>query len=234
VAADPAAPCVLAFRFAPGAPPGLALHVNAVPVPMEVGSAAGGEWLATATLSPAVLRLGAPSRWDLVAAEGTPVLLGLSVAPMAGTALPAQDNPVAAVVARAEPLAEGRRIRWDLSNGIGPEEGPFEDLGIPAGVRWVVARSARLAVECSAGGAARLALRYRSLLPRQGLRVVVNGALALEREAPGGGLREALDLVLALTLRAGLNEVSLDFTGAVREPGTGRELVLLVEHAALD
>jgi hypothetical protein len=202
---------------------------------MEVGSAAGGEWLATATLPPAVLRLGAPSRWDLVAAEGSaPVLLGLSVAPMAGTALPARDGPVAAAVAPAETLAEGRRIRWDLSNGIGPEEGPFEELGIPAGVRWVVARSARLAVESSAEGPARLALRYRSLLPRQGLRVGVNGAVAPEREAPGGGLREALDLVLDLTLRAGLNEVSLDFTGAVREPGTGRELVLLVEHAALD
>jgi glycosyltransferase involved in cell wall biosynthesis len=234
VAADPAVPCVLAFRFAPGAAPGLALHVNAVPVPIEIGSAAGGEWLATATLPPAVLRLGAPSRWDLVAGEGTPVLLGVSVAPMAGTALPAQDSPVAAAVAPAEPLAEGRRIRWDLSNGIGPEEGPFEELGIPAGVRWVVARSARLAMECSAGGPARLALRYRSLLPRQGLRVGVNGAVALERDAPGGGLREALDLVLDLTLRSGLNEVSLDFTGAVREPGTGRELVLLVEHAALD
>jgi hypothetical protein len=40
-------------------------------------------------------------------------------------------------------------------------------------------------------------------------------------------------LALDLTLRAGENTLALDFTGAVREPGTGRELVLLLEAAAI-
>ncbi|MBX9594035.1 MAG: hypothetical protein K2X46_06705, partial [Roseomonas sp.] len=131
------------------------------------------------------------------------------------------------------PPIEGRRIRWDLSSGIGPEEGPFDDLGIPRGVRWVVARSARLVVESGEAGPARLRLRYRSLLPKQGLRAALDEAPPVTLEAPGGGLRETHDLALDLTLRAGANTLVLDFTGAVREPGTGRELVLLVEDAAI-
>lgn len=239
VAADPATPCVLAFRFAaPGEPAmrGLALHVNAVPVPMEI-SAAGAEWLATATLPPALLRQGAPLAWDLVAAEGSaPVLRSVAAAPMAGTALPAEAVVPDAGTPHtsAAALPEGGRIRWDLSAGIGPQEGPFEDLGIPPGVRWVVARSACLVLESLAAGPARLRLRYRSLLPRQGMRAGVNGAAPLDLEATGSGLRDAHDLVLDITLRAGLNELALDFSGAVREPGTGRELVLLVEDAVLE
>jgi hypothetical protein len=134
----------------------------------------------------------------------------------------------------AAAVPEGRRIRWDLSAGIGPEEGPFPDLGIPRGVRWILARSARLALEAPAAGPARLVLRYRSLLPRQAVRAALNGDAEMALEAIGTGLREAHELVLEVALRAGVNELGLGFTGAVREPGTGRELVLLIESAALD
>ncbi|WP_198371013.1 hypothetical protein, partial [Roseomonas rosulenta] len=286
VASDPATPCVLAFCFAPAGIPvlrSLALHVNAVPVPMEI-SAAGEEWLATATLPPALLRQGAPAAWDLVAdaaAGEAPVLRRVSAAPMAGTAAPgagpaevrahadpteatAQDG-VTAVPARDDlaevaarigladapsregfadapsrdgigdaPSCDGACIRWDLSAGIGPQEGPFEDLGIAGGVRWVVARRACLVLEAAAEGPARLKLRYRSLLPRQALRAELNGGPETAIEATGTGLREAHELSLDVALRAGMNELALHFTGAVREPGTGRELVLLIEAATID
>ncbi len=234
--------CVLAFRFAAAsvaAMRALALHVNAVPVPLEV-SAEGPGWLATAVLPAALLRQGAPSAWDLLAAEGAgpaPVLRAVAAAPMAGTAVTeALGGPEAepsALVPAGDGPAEGRRIRWDLSSGIGPEEGPFVDLGVPGGVRWVVARRARLVIEAAEAGPARLQLRYRSLLPKQGLRAAVDGAAPVTLEAPGSGLRETHELALDLTLRAGENTLALDFTGAVREPGTGRELVLLLEAAAI-
>jgi hypothetical protein len=242
--AAPGGSCVLAFRFGAAgvaAMRGLALHVNAVPVPLDV-SAEGTGWLATATLPAALLRQGAPSAWDLVAAEGAgpaPVLRAVAAAPMAGTAVGgAPDGPAPEPdgVPPASPghgPAEVRRIRWDLSSGIGPEEGPFPDLGVPGGVRWVVARRARLVIEAAQAGPARLQLRYRSLLPRQGLRAVLDGAEAVTLEVAGSGLRETHDLSLDLALRAGENTLALDFTGAVREPGTGRELVLLLESAAI-
>jgi hypothetical protein len=97
----------------------------------------------------------------------------------------------------------------------------------------VVARRARLVIEAAEAGPARLQLRYRSLLPKQGLRAAVDGAAPVTLEAPGSGLRETHELALDLTLRAGENTLALDFTGAVREPGTGRELVLLLEAAAI-
>lgn len=256
VTADPAAPCVLAFRFGPAAVPalrGLVLYVNAVPVPMQT-SAAGAEWLATATLPPALLRQGEPAAWDLVAdqdAGAAPVLRGVAAAPMAGTSVRdaeavtsgdeaqhlsapdgEQDAPAHGSLDDT-PARDGTRIRWDLSAGIGPQEGPLDELGIPGGVRWVVARRACLVLEAAEEGPARLQLRYRSLLPRQGLRAALNGDAETVLEATGTGLREAHGLVLDLALRAGVNELALHFTGAVREPGTGRELVLLIEDAAI-
>ena len=248
--ADPATPCRLTFRFAAAGVPairGLALYVNAVPVPLEV-AAEGDGWRAVATVPPSVLRQGAPSAWDLVAGDAAgdaPILRGVAAEPMAGTALvgaPAPGTTAADILARAAnqaaavplaPLREGCRIRWDVSEGIGPEEGPFEELGVPQGVRWIVARSACLAIEAVVEGPARLVLRYRSLLPRQGLRAALNGGAETLRDAIGTGLREAHSLVLDLVLRAGMNELRLDFASAVREPGTGRELVLLVEAAEL-
>ncbi|CAH0231028.1 hypothetical protein [Roseomonas sp. CECT 9278] len=244
VVADAATPCVVALRFAAAQVPairGLAFYVNAVPVPLVV-SAEGKGWLATATLPPALLRQGTPLAWDLVggAADGpVPVLVAAGAAPMAGTAagvalsaaLP--PEPVTAAEPAAAPPGE-RRIRWDLCAGIGAEEGPFEELGIPAGVRWIVARSARLVVESPQDGPARLVLRYRSLLPSQEIGAALNGDAPVALAAAGSGLREAHVLAIDLVLRAGLNELRLDFSGAVREPGTGRELVMLVEDAALD
>ncbi len=249
----PGGACVIGFRFGPAAVAalrGMSLYVNAVPVPLEV-SAEGRGWLATATLPAALLRQGSPSSWDLVAAEGVgpaPLLRVAAAAPLAGTALaealgePPGDRPAdapdtapdEAPADAAPPPIEGRRIRWDLSSGIGPEEGPFDELGIPRGVRWVVARRARLVIESGEAGPARLRLRYRSLLPAQGLRATLDEAAPVTLEVPGSGLREAHALALDLALRAGANALALDFTGAVREPGTGRELVLLLEDVAIE
>jgi hypothetical protein len=308
VTAEAALPCVLAFRFDGGdeaALRGLLLLVNATPVSMEIG-AVGSDWLATATLPAALLRTGLPAAWDLLA-EATPgavpLLRGVSVAPMAGTALaeavgdaggpdaaedagvphgagptedlpcapsrddlgalsrddlgapsrddagapsrdagtpsrdagtpardagaPARDAPQAAV------LPDGPVVRWDLSSGVGPPEGPFADLGIPAGVRWIIAREARLVVEAPVPEAVQLRVRYRSLLPRQDLRATLNDAPVMAIAAVGKGLREPLDLAFDLTLRAGMNDLVLAFSGAVREPGSGRELVLLIEAIAI-
>ncbi|MBR0683441.1 hypothetical protein GXW74_23345 [Roseomonas eburnea] len=141
---------------------------------------------------------------------------------------PEGPQPVAEPAALVEP-----RIRWDLCAGIGPEEGPFPDLGLPAGVRWIVAREARLVVEAAAEGALPLTLGYRSLLPRQSIRVALNGGPEASLETTAAGLRESGEMVLDLALRPGANELRLGFAGAVREPGSGRELVLLIERIAL-
>ncbi len=250
VTGDPGHSCVLAFRFAGGevaALRGLRLFVNAVPVLLEIG-AEGGGWLATATLPAALLRQRAPAGWDLVAdpqAGEVPLLRDVTVAPMAGTALaeavidapaadpvPADMPPPPQDPVRDALLHDGPLVRWDLCAGIGPQEGPFEDLGIPPGVRWIVARRCTLVLEAPERTAGQLRLRYRSLLPRQDLRAVLNGGAATALAAVGRGLREPHELVLDVALAAGRNELALEFSGAVREPGSGRELVLLIEAAA--
>ncbi len=251
VAAGPDAPCVLAFRLRAASVPavrGLSLFVNAAPLRLTVSAEAGGTWLATTEVPANVLRReGTPGAWDLLRDTTipgeAPVLLSVSAAAMAGMfAMPASpeadDVPTAdasapedfAEAMPSEVAADGVRIRWDLSSGIGPEEGPFPDLGIPAGVRWVVARQARLVLEASAGLPGRLTLGYRSLLPRQGVRVAINGGPEALLEAGGAGLLERADLAFDLALRAGENEVLMGFAGAVKEPGSGRDLVLLIER----
>jgi hypothetical protein len=95
----------------------------------------------------------------------------------------------------------------------------------------VVARDARLVVEAEAAGPARLTLRYRCLVPRQGMRVMLEGGTPRLVEIEGAGLRQSGEIAVDLTLRAGANEVALAFSAGVREPGTGRELVLLLEEA---
>ncbi|BDG73644.1 hypothetical protein [Roseomonas fluvialis] len=303
VAAVAAQPCVLAFRFDAGdvaALRGLALLVNAVPVPMEVG-AVGAGWLATATLPAALLCQGMPAAWDLLAGAtdaAVPLLRAVSVAPMAGTALavsgalaaagessgallrdeagvlphgdlgapspvisgtPSRDVPgaptrdvssapsrdvssapsrdVSSAPSRDPPWGEvppdGPALRWDLCSGVGPPEGPFADLDIPAGVRWIVSRQSRLVVEAPATQVVQLRLRYRSLLPRQEMRAAVNGGPATTILAVGSGLREPQEAVLDVALEAGRNELALQFSGSVREPGSGRELVLLIEAIAI-
>jgi len=236
VAAEAGAPCVLAFRLRAevAAARGLALHVNGLPVPLAVSAEPGGTWLATAALPPAVLRLaGARGAWDLVS-DGTgeaPVLLSVAAAATAGTALAGEAPPEPAAPPAARPEGPGPWIRWDLSEGFGGEEGPFPDLDIPGRVRWVLAREARLVLEAAAAGPARLTIRHRGLLPRQAVRVALNDGAATTMEATGGGLKAAGELVLDLDLAAGANTLALGFAGAVREPGTRRELVLLVERA---
>jgi hypothetical protein len=171
------------------------------------------------------------------------VLLSVAAAGTAGTALPGEapadilppEAPAAAPPPPVAPRPEGPGpwIRWDLSEGFGAEEGPFPDLGIAGRVRWVLAREARLVLEAAEAGPVRLALRHRGLLPRQAVRVALNDGPPTTLEAAGGGLKVAGEMVLDLDLAAGPNALALGFSGAVREPGTGRELVLLIERADL-
>ncbi|MBR0674191.1 hypothetical protein, partial [Neoroseomonas soli] len=263
VLGDGDALCMLGFRLRAESVPairGIGLYVNAASLPLTVSAEPGGTWLATATLPAALLRRAGPvAAWDLVqdgaAAGEAPVLLAVAAAGMAGTLTldeppapepipPAEEGgaeasgdafmPETAAAPVDEPPYQGPpRIRWDLSAGIGPEEGPFPDLDLPGGVRWIVARDARLVVEAAEVATARLALAYRSLLPRQGARVAFNGGPEEALEISAGSLKETGEYAIDLDLRPGANELRLGFSGAVREPGSGRELVLLIESATL-
>jgi hypothetical protein len=235
-------PCVAAFRLrcAGGAtPPPVMLHVGGTAARLRLSPTAEGDWLGTAMLPPAVLRAGGDrAEWTLVTepGEGQAVtLVSAEATDLAGTTRPLASAEPAAAPPPPPPAAAlapgGTRLRWDLSQGIGPSEGPFPDLGVPAGVRWVVARDARLVVEAEAAGPARLTLRYRCLVPRQGMRVMLEGGTPRLVEIEGAGLRQSGEIAVDLTLRAGANEVALAFSAGVREPGTGRELVLLLEEA---
>lgn len=232
VAAEAGTPCRLAFRIAAATPAGvrgLSLFLGAVPVPLAVTSEPGGAWLATATLPAGLLRGGAVA-WDLVqdgitVGEEAPRVLSVVATAMAGTLGPPKV-PV--------PIQSGRTLlRWELCTGIGPEEGPMPDLGLDEGARWILGREACLALEAGAAGTVRLGLRYRSLLPRQSIRFSVNGGAEEVREAPARDIRDAREIAFDLPLREGRNEVRLGFAGVVREPGTGRELALLIERVTL-
>lgn len=233
---------MLAFRLrCAEAPPAIRLHLGAVQARLRVSPEAEGEWLGTMLIPPTLLRSeGDCAAWTLVAEDGPAVrLLSAEVQALAGTTRPARPGESLALppAPRARPAgpalqpADGPRLRWDLCEGVGPEEGPFPDLGVPAGVRWVVAPQAQLVVETDAPGPARLTLRYRCLLPRQKVRLTPEGGTPREMAIEGAGLREAREVALDLELRAGMNRLGLDFAGGVKEPGTGRELVLLVEQA---
>jgi hypothetical protein len=235
-------PCSVAFRLRadPPAPaPTVTLELGGAAARLHLTAESEGVWLGTAMLPPALLRAGgSQGAWELAceAVDGQAVtLLSAAASRLAGTTRPvaAPPEPAPPAPAPMPPAApvSGPRLRWDLSQGVGPMEGPFPDLDVPAEVRWVVAREARLAVEADAAGPARLNLRYRCLLPRQGMRVTLDGGTPTMVEIEGAGLRQSGEIVLDLMLRAGVNDVALAFSGGVREPGTGRELVLLLERA---
>lgn len=242
---EPDRACVLAFRLraaTAGPTPAVALRIAGARARLQLGLEADGLWLGTATAPAALLRAaGEPVSWELAAEEGTTaVLAGATASPLAGTTrpLPPLEAEPAAEAEGAAPAMDGGppgqvRLRWDLATGFGGAEGPFPELGLPAGVRWVVARAARLVVEAETEGAARLRLRHRCLAQRQVLRARLNGVPLIEATLPGGGLNQPGEVMLDLTLRAGANELALDFGAGVVEPGTGRELVLLVEQAEI-
>ncbi len=235
--------CVLSFRLRCEPPlpsPAVTLSLGGATARLHLSPHADSVWLGTATLPPALLRAaGEPARWSLaavLAAGQSATLLSADVATLAGTTRPLTDRDQAPSVEPAAPPAlpppNGPRLRWDLCQGLGGAEGPFEDLGVPADVRWIVARDARLVVETDAPGPVRLALRYRCLLPHQGLRVSAQDGSPRQIGIEGTGLTQSAEVVLDLMLRAGLNDVALAFTHGVPEPGTGRDLVLLLERAA--
>ncbi len=258
VATDRGAPCVLAFRFAPAPVAALravTLHVAGREVPLVLSAEADGAWLATAEL-PAALLAGAAERpWDLLAGVAQPGppprLLAASAAPLGGTPMsragheapaardaapaPVQDAPGNGEAPPAlDAAATEDGILWSLSEGFGEQEGPFPELGLPHGVRWVVSRRARLVMRRGGAGPARLRIAYRSLLLRQRVLVAADGSEARRFDLPGGRLQDRQETVIPIDLPEGAATVALDFEGAVREPGTGRDLVLLVEAIALD
>lgn len=232
VLAEPDRPCVLAFRIAAAALPTLALRLGGATARLNVAADAEGGFLATATLPAALLRAaGDPAPWDLLAEGGPPaVLLSVTANPLAG----GMRQPVPPPAAAPPPPAPGEaRLRWDLAEGIGEPEGPYPELDLPAGVRWVIAREACLVVEAAAAGPVRLRLDYRCLVPHQVLHAALNGGPPTRLDLPGGGLAEAREVMLDLVFAAGRNEVTLAFDSGMTEPGTGRDLVLLIADATL-
>jgi glycosyltransferase involved in cell wall biosynthesis len=231
VLAEPGRPYVLAFRIAAEAPPALALRLGGASARLSVAPDEAGGFLATAALPAALLRAaGEPAPWDLLAEGGPPaVLLSVAANPLAGASR--RPLPPPAEVPALD--RDEARLRWDLSEGIGEPEGPYPDLGLHAGVRWVIARRACLVIDAPETGPVRLHLDYRCLVPRQEMRAALNGAAAGRLDLAGGGLHEAREAALDLVLQAGRNELALAFEAGVTEPGTGRDLVLLIAGARL-
>ncbi|MBP0465349.1 hypothetical protein J5Y09_15595 [Roseomonas sp. PWR1] len=256
VMTEAGAPCVLAFRFAESAVPAMRavrLFLAGREVPLILSAEAAGGWLATVEL-PAALLAGADRLpWDLMAGEAdagpAPRLVTLGAAPLGGTPLQPIDAEAPAIEAEPSPVeaappepvppqaaeeSAGEGFLWHRSEGFGEAEGPFPELGVPAGVRWVVSRRARLVVQRAAPGPARIRLAYRSLLLRQRATVTAPGAAAQRFDLPGGRLQDRQEATIPIDLPGGTATVALDFEGAIREPGTGRDLVLLIEAIALD
>lgn len=243
---DGGAPCVLSFRLAGASVPdirGIMLFVAGRQTSLTMSAESDGTWLATAELMPPVLAGAVEVPWDLLAGPATtpPRLLSVLVAPLGSPRLAAAppaivahhpDTSIAAGPAHPPDRAEDA-ILWDQSDGFGVEEGPFPDLGLPHGVRWVVARRACLAVRSATAGGIRLRITYRSLLLRQRASVTAGGEPARRLELPGGRLQQREEATVELSLPVGDTTIAFDFDGAVREPGTGRDLVLLVEDIAL-
>lgn len=247
LATDGGAPCVLSFRLAAPsveAMRGIALYLAGREVPVIMSAESDGSWLATAELMTSVVAGAAELPWDLLATDTAAgcSLLAVSAAPLGSPRLiearaPAtseqpEEAPTASVV--PAPAQAEDAILWDQSEGFGGEEGPFPDLGLQHGVRWIVARRARLVVRCTTAGAARIRIAYRSLLLRQRATVTVGSDPARRIDLPGGRLQQREEATIDITLPVGVSSIGFDFDGAVREPGTGRDLVLLLEEVTLD
>ncbi len=207
---------------------------------MVMSAETDGTWLATAELMTHSLAGAAEIPWDLLAGDEAmlPRLLSVSISPLGSPRLVAAPSPFPPQhPGTADPGGQAQApdpaedaILWDQSEGFGTEEGPFAELGLPHGVRWIVARRARLAVRCATAGSARLRMAYRSLLLRQRATVTAGSAPARRLELPGGRLQQREETTIDMNLPAGDSIIAFDFDGAVREPGTGRDLVLLVEE----
>jgi glycosyltransferase involved in cell wall biosynthesis len=161
--------------------------------------------------------------------------LGSSAAGGCDGAAPAAADPGDGPSDPAAPTPSPLRLRWDLSRGFGPLEGPFPELGLSDRVRWITARAAGLVIEAREAGTATLRLRYRSPIPGQSAEVLVNATPGAPLRFDGSGrLDQTGEAALPLDLCAGPNVVALAFAEAVREPGSERELVLLLERVELD
>jgi len=243
----PDRPVALAFRLscaADAVPPPVTLHLGRASIPLHLSAGPDGDWMATTQLSRAALRaMGETAPFQILAEAGPRVrLIGAEIHALAGTTQPPLEEMAQPVAPKASavmtapdaaPPPSEPLLRWDLSEGIGPVEGPFPDIGVPAGVRWVVARKAMLVVEAPTQGPMELRLRYRCLLPRQIMRVTPEGGASAEVPIEGFGLKRAGEATVTIALQAGVNPVALHFAGGVKEPGTGRDLVLLIEEAQL-
>lgn len=132
-----------------------------------------------------------------------------------------------------EPPPEEDAIRWDLSEGVGHEEGPYEKEGLLAPFRWVVAQRAVVVVDRTAEALADLRIRFRA--PMQGQRALlrVNDGQAIVLDLDSKGFRAPGAVQAAIKLRRGRNRLVFEFAEMVKPNANGRGLVLLLEEVAI-
>lgn len=132
-----------------------------------------------------------------------------------------------------EPAPEADAIRWDLSEGVGGEEGPYEPAGLMSPFRWLISRRPVLVLDRMAEAEVALRMRFRAPMPGQRALLSVNDgeAIALDFHSEGFGTPGLVQR--NLLLRRGRNRLTFQFAEAAQPPGDPRDLVLLLEELAL-
>ncbi|MCX6584954.1 MAG: glycosyltransferase [Acidobacteria bacterium] len=113
------------------------------------------------------------------------------------------------------------------SSSLGPEEGPYEEYGLPK-FRWAYGPKSRVLVHSQIDGSHSLVLRYRNMHPGQMIGVTVNGVAVGSYPLIATGLKEGRMLCLPVKLREGDNEVEMEFTRWDDTSNGGRPLAAAI------
>jgi glycosyltransferase involved in cell wall biosynthesis len=109
-----------------------------------------------------------------------------------------------------KPIHRVEGITLDASS-LGPEEGPYEEYGLPR-FRWAYGPKSDVKIHSQVQGSHSLVLRYRNMHPGQTVSVAVNGATVGTYPLMATGIAAGRMLCVQAELRRGENKVQMEFT----------------------
>ena len=109
-----------------------------------------------------------------------------------------------------KPIHRVEGITLDTSS-LGPEEGPYEEHGLPK-FRWAYGPKSEVKIHSQIRGSHSLVLRYRNMHPGQTVSVAVNGATVGTYPLVATGIKMGRMLCVQADLRRGENRVQMEFT----------------------
>lgn len=140
--------------------------------------------------------------------------------------VPAFNGRFVYIFARRAPF-EG----LEQASGLGAEEGPYPQWGMPAIVRWGLGPATRVTLESDRDVEWDLQMRAWANVPDQSVTVVLNQQVVQTLEVPNTAPYSPTHFTIRLPMRAGENELELRYARQAEDPT--RPMAVLFERLSL-